>query len=38
MGEQLEYDSIDEVTDLEDEGILTTSVEKLSKIERKRLN
>jgi|LakMenEpi03Aug12_release.lakeMendotaPanAssembly.Ray.scaffolds.fasta_scaffold4939387_1 hypothetical protein len=37
MGEKLDYDSIDEVTDLENEGILTTSVEKLSKIERKRL-
>ena len=37
MGEKLDYDSIDEVTDLENEGILTTSAEKLSKIERKRL-
>ena len=35
--QQLEFDSISEVTDLSEEGILTTSVKKLSVPERQRL-
>lgn len=34
----LEYDSISDITDLSEKGILTTSMEKLSADERKRLN
>jgi hypothetical protein len=36
-GEELDYDSINELTDLEEEGILATSLELLPKNERKRL-
>lgn len=36
--EDLDHDSIDEVTDLEEEGILTTSLEALPHYERKRLS
>lgn len=34
----LEYDSISEITDLSQEGILTTSMDKLSLIEKRNLN
>jgi len=36
-GRTLDHDSISEVTDLSEEGILTTSMQKLSEFERKRL-
>ena len=35
--QQLDYDSIDSVTDLSEEGILTTSMDKLSVPEKQRL-
>jgi hypothetical protein len=37
QGKGLDYDSVDDITDLEEEGILTTSGHLLSEQERKNL-
>jgi len=34
----LDYDSVSDITDLSEQGILTTSLEQLSPTERKRLD